>query len=64
MGERRSLVRTRGTAARARAPGAEALTCADCGREALDVRIDRDGEARCFAGVGCQGKAYRARGAS
>lgn len=49
-------------AARARAPGAEPLTCG-CGRTALDVRIDRDGTARCFAGVGCQGKAERARGA-
>jgi len=58
---RSSLVRSRGFAARARAPGAEPLTCG-CGRTALDVRIDRDGAARCFTGVGCQGKAERARG--
>lgn len=57
---RSSLVRSRGVAARARAPGAEPLEC-DCGRVALDVRIDRDGRPRCFSGVGCQGKAEIAR---
>lgn len=39
-------------------------TCADCQRVGLDVRIDHDGRARCFAGIGCQGKADRARGAA
>ena len=36
-------------------------TCADCGRTALDVRIDHDGSPRCYSQVGCQGRAYRAR---
>lgn len=36
-------------------------TCADCGRTALDVRVDRDGALRCYSQVGCQGRAYRAR---
>ena len=54
MADRRSLVRSRGVA---RAPGAEPLTCVDCGRVAIDVRVERDGYVRCFSGVGCQAKA-------
>lgn len=59
MAERRPLVRTRGAATRA--PDAEPLTCADCGRVALDVRVESDGYVRCFSGIGCRGKAEIAR---
>lgn len=41
-----------------------ARTCVDCARTGLDVRVDLDGRPRCFAGVGCQGKTERARGAA
>lgn len=58
MAERRSLVRTRGVV---RAPDAALLTCADCHRTALDVRVEGDGYVRCFAGIGCRGKAELAR---
>jgi hypothetical protein len=38
-----------------------ARICVDCGRVALDVRVERDGYVRCFEGVGCRGRSYRAR---
>ncbi len=38
--------------------------CSNCGRVALDVRVDPDGKARCFSHTGCSGKLYRATGST
>lgn len=38
--------------------------CSNCGRVALDVRVDPDGRARCFSHTGCSGKLYRATGST
>lgn len=45
----------------ARATAVERI-CIDCQRTGLDVRVDHDGKPRCFAGIGCNAKRYRATG--
>lgn len=41
-----------------------ARACVDCARTGLDVIVDRDQQPRCYPGLGCQAKLYRATGSA